>query len=46
MDDLGGHALWVGPARKLDSIEQYPRELLDFVEQNYPEKLTARPSSR
>ncbi len=46
MGDLGGHALWVGPARKLDSIEQYPRELLDFVEQNYPEKLTARPSTR
>ncbi|UCG72507.1 MAG: DUF1838 family protein [Chromatiales bacterium] len=46
MDDLGGHALWVGPARKLDSIEQYPRELLDFVEQHYPDKLTARPSSR
>jgi len=44
MGDLGGHALWVGPARKLDSVEQYPRELLDFVERYYPEKLTAKPS--
>jgi hypothetical protein len=43
MDELGGHALWVGPARKLDSIDEYPRELLDFVTKYYPEKLTARP---
>lgn len=46
MEDLGGHALWVGPARKLDSVEEYPRELLEFVEKNYPEKLTAKPSRR
>ncbi|MDJ0928292.1 MAG: DUF1838 family protein [Gammaproteobacteria bacterium] len=45
MGDLGGHALWVGPAIKLDSVKQYPRELLDFLEQNFPHKLTARPAA-
>jgi hypothetical protein len=29
---------------KLDSVEQYPRELLDFMEKNFPEKLTAKPA--
>jgi hypothetical protein len=44
MDGHPGHTVWAGPARKLDSVEQYPRELLDFMEKNYPEKLTAKPS--
>ncbi len=44
MGDKAGHAMWVGPARKLDSVTQYPRELLDFMERNFPEKLTARPA--
>ncbi|MGI9291914.1 MAG: DUF1838 family protein [Gammaproteobacteria bacterium] len=43
MKDHPGHTVWAGPARKLDSIEQYPRELLEFLERNYPEKLTAKP---
>lgn len=38
-----GHTVWAGPARKLDTVEQYPRELLDFMEKNFPEKLTAKP---
>ncbi len=38
-----GHTVWAGPARKLDSVEQYPRELLEFMERYYPAKLTARP---
>jgi len=43
MKDHPGHTVWAGPARKLDSVKQYPRELLDFMEQNYPHKLTAKP---
>lgn len=43
MKDHPGHTVWAGPARKLDSVEEYPRELLDFMEQNYPHKLTAKP---
>jgi hypothetical protein len=39
-----GHTVWAGPARKLDSVKQYPRELLDYMEKNYPEKLTAKPA--
>ncbi len=38
-----GHTVWAGPARKLDSVTEYPRELLDFMEQHYPQKLTAKP---
>ena len=38
-----GHTVWAGPARKLDSVKEYPRELLDFMEKNFPEKLTAKP---
>jgi hypothetical protein len=44
MEGVAGHTVWAGPARKLDSVTQYPRELLDFMEQNYPEKLTAKPA--
>jgi hypothetical protein len=44
MKDHPGHTVWAGPARKLDSVKQYPRELLDFLEKNYPEKLTAKPN--
>ncbi len=39
-----GHTVWAGPARKLDSVKQYPRELLDYMEKYYPEKLTAKPA--
>jgi len=39
-----GHTVWAGPARKLDSVEQYPRELLELIEKHHPEKLTAKPS--
>ena len=31
----------MGPARKLDSVTEYPRELLDFMERYFPQKLTA-----
>jgi hypothetical protein len=44
MKDHPGHTVWAGPARKLDSVKEYPRELLEFLEKNYPEKLTAKPS--
>ncbi len=30
----------------LDSIADYPRELLDYLEKNFPEKMTARPTGR
>lgn len=43
MKDHPGHTVWSGPARKLDNVKQYPRELLDFMEKNYPHKLTAKP---
>lgn len=46
MGDREGHALWVGPAQKLDSVSQYPRELLEFMEKHFPHKLTARPASQ
>jgi hypothetical protein len=39
-----GHTVWAGPARKLDSVEQYPPELLDLIIKHHPEKLTAKPS--
>lgn len=46
MDMAGhpGHTVWAGPARKLDSVKQYPRELLDYMEKHYPAKLTAVPT--
>ena len=43
MQDHPGHTVWAGPARKLDSVEDYPRELLDLMEKHFPEKLTAKP---
>ena len=40
-----GHVVWAGPAKKLDRVEQYPRELLTaLMEQHFPEKLTAKPA--
>jgi hypothetical protein len=45
MGDKAGHLMWVGPALKLDSVEQYPRELLDFMQRYFPHKLTARPDN-
>ena len=33
-----GHTVWTGPARKVDNVEEYPRELLDFMVKNYPHK--------
>jgi len=38
-----GHTVWAGPAKKLDRVEDYPRELLGLMEKHFPEKLTARP---
>lgn len=43
MKNHPGRTVWSGPARKLDRVEQYPRELLDFMEKHYPQKLTAKP---
>jgi hypothetical protein len=43
MEGHPGHTVWAGPARKLDRVEDYPRELLDLMEKHYPEKLTAKP---
>jgi hypothetical protein len=39
-----GHTVWAGPARKVDSVTEYPRELLDYLEKNFPHKLSAKPS--
>ncbi len=43
MDDHPGHTVWAGPAKKLDRVEDYPRELLMLMEKHFPEKLTAKP---
>jgi hypothetical protein len=43
MKDHPGHTVWVGPAKKLDRVEDYPRELLTLMEKHFPEKLTAKP---
>jgi len=43
MNDHPGHTVWAGPAKKLDSVEDYPRELLMLMEKHFPEKLTAKP---
>jgi hypothetical protein len=43
MNDHPGHTVWAGPAKKLDSVEDYPRELLMLMEKYFPEKLTAKP---
>lgn len=43
MRDHPGHTVWTGPAKKLDRVEDYPRELLALMEKNFPEKLTAKP---
>jgi len=40
-----GHTVWAGPARKVDSVTEYPRELLDYLEKNFPHKLSAKPSA-
>jgi hypothetical protein len=44
MQDHPGHTVWAGPAQKLDSIADYPRELIDLMEKHFPEKLTAKPA--
>jgi len=44
MREHPGYTVWAGPARKLDSVQQYPRELLELIEKHHPEKLTAKPS--
>ena len=44
MQNHPGHTVWAGPARKLDRVEDYPRELLDLMEKKFPEKLTAKPA--
>ena len=43
MKDHPGHTVWAGPARKLDRVEDYPRELLELMQKHFPEKLTAKP---
>lgn len=43
MEGHPGHTVWAGPARKLDRVEDYPRELLDLMEKHFPQKLTAKP---
>lgn len=43
MENRPGHTVWAGPARKLDRVEDYPRELLELMQKNFPEKLTAKP---
>lgn len=43
MENHPGHTVWAGPARKLDRIADYPRELLELMEKKFPEKLTAKP---
>jgi hypothetical protein len=43
MNDHPGHTVWAGPAKKLDHVEDYPRELLALMEKHFPEKLTAKP---
>lgn len=43
MADHPGHTVWTGPAHKLDSVEDYPAELLNLMEKHFPEKLTAKP---
>jgi len=43
MDGHPGHTVWAGPAKKMRSVEDYPRELLDLIEKHHPEKLTAKP---
>lgn len=43
MSDHPGHTVWAGPAKKLDRVEDYPRELLALMEKHFPEKLTAKP---
>ncbi|MFW2404923.1 MAG: DUF1838 family protein [Gammaproteobacteria bacterium] len=43
MRETAGHTVWAGPAKKLDRVEEYPHELLNLMEKNFPEKLTAKP---
>jgi hypothetical protein len=43
MKDHPGHTVWAGPARKLDRVEDYPRELLELMQKHFPDKLTAKP---
>jgi hypothetical protein len=44
MQNHPGHTVWAGPAHKLDRVEDYPRELLELMEKNFPQKLTAKPA--
>ncbi len=44
MGEQPGHVIWVGPSRKVDSIEDYPRRLIDLVEKHHPDRLTAKPA--
>ncbi len=43
MEGYPGHTVWTGPAHKLNRVEDYPSELLALMEQNFPEKLSAKP---
>ena len=44
MGERPGHVIWVGPSRKVDRVEDYPRRLIDLVEKHHPDRLTAKPS--
>ena len=43
MQGIEGHTVWTGPAHKLESVKQYPKYLLDKIEKDFPNKLTAKP---
>ena len=43
MGDTPGYSIWTGPARKMSSIEDYPKAFLARLEQDFPERLSAKP---
>jgi len=43
MGDTPGFAVWTGPARKVKSITDYPKDFLARMERTFPERLTAKP---
>jgi len=44
MKDHPGRAIWTVVARKMESVKDYPREFLDLLEKNHPDRLSAKPS--
>jgi len=43
MKDYPGRVIWSVVARKTKTVEEYPKEFLDILERDYPEKLSAVP---